>query len=59
MLVGMQALINIAVVTSSVPTKGIPLPFVSYGGSSMLMMACAVGVLAGIAREAEAARGSD
>jgi cell division protein FtsW len=53
-LIGFQALINIAVVTSSVPNKGLPLPFVSYGGSSLVMMFIAVGLLLSIARHANA-----
>lgn len=47
--VGVQAAINIAVVTDIGPTKGIPLPFVSAGGTSMLLSAAAVGVLLNIA----------
>jgi len=47
--VGVQAAINIAVVTDVGPTKGIPLPFVSAGGTSMLLSAAAVGVLLNIA----------
>jgi cell division protein FtsW len=43
-----QALINFAVVLGMVPTKGIPLPFVSYGGSSLLVMLLATGVLLNI-----------
>ena len=49
-LVGFQAVINIAVVTSLLPNKGLPLPFVSYGGSSLLMMLAAMGVLLSISR---------
>ena len=49
-LIGMQALINIGVVTSALPNKGLPLPFVSYGGSSLLLMLLAIGVLISIAR---------
>lgn len=45
-----QAAINIGVVTVVLPTKGIPLPFVSAGGTSMLLTAAAVGVLLNIAR---------
>ena len=49
-LVGMQAFINIGVVTSALPNKGLPLPFISYGGSSLLLMMGAVGVLLSVAR---------
>jgi cell division protein FtsW len=47
-----QALINFAVVLGMVPTKGIPLPFVSYGGSSLLVMLLATGVLLNISEQA-------
>src|SRR5271154_446418 len=50
-----QALINFAVVLGMVPTKGIPLPFVSYGGSSLLGMLPATGVLRNIGQQAEPA----
>jgi len=46
-----QAFFNISVVLSLVPTKGIPLPFVSYGGSSLLFALAAVGVLLNISRQ--------
>jgi cell division protein FtsW len=51
--VGIQAALNIGVVTVVLPTKGIPLPFVSAGGTSMLLSAAAVGVLLNIARSGE------
>jgi cell division protein FtsW len=51
-LVLSQALINFAVVLGMVPTKGIPLPFVSYGGSSLLVMLLATGVLLNISQQA-------
>ena len=41
-IVGLQALINIAVVTSSMPNTGMPLPFFSYGGTSLLILLCSV-----------------
>ena len=47
-----QAVINFAVVLGMVPTKGIPLPFVSYGGSSLLVMLLATGVLLNISQQA-------
>jgi cell division protein FtsW len=50
--IAVQAAINIGVVTKMLPTKGIPLPFISAGGTSMLLSAAAVGVLLNIARHA-------
>src|SRR6266851_414568 len=47
-----QALFNISVVLSLVPTKGIPLPFISYGGSSLVPTLAAVGVLLNISQYA-------
>jgi cell division protein FtsW len=49
--IAIQAAINIGVVTVVLPTKGIPLPFVSAGGTSMLLSAAAVGVLINIAKQ--------
>jgi cell division protein FtsW len=51
-LIGLQAFINIGVVTSALPNKGLPLPFISYGGSNLLMMLTGVGLLLSIARQA-------
>jgi cell division protein FtsW len=53
-LIGLQAFINIGVVTSALPNKGLPLPFISYGGSNLLMMLGCVGLLFSIARRARA-----
>jgi len=47
-----QALFNISVVLSMVPTKGIPLPFISYGGSSLVPTLAAVGILLNISQHA-------
>jgi cell division protein FtsW len=47
-----QALFNISVVISLLPAKGIPLPFISYGGSSVLVTMAAVGILLNISRQA-------
>jgi len=47
-----QALFNMSVVLSLVPTKGIPLPFISYGGSSLVPTLAAVGVLLNISQHA-------
>jgi cell division protein FtsW len=51
-LIGLQAFINIGVVTSALPNKGLPLPFISYGGSNLLMMFASIGILLSIARHA-------
>ncbi len=48
---GLQAMLNIAVVSGAVPTKGIPLPFISSGGSSLLFSMIGVGILVNIARQ--------
>jgi cell division protein FtsW len=48
-----QALINVGVVLGMMPTKGIPLPFVSYGGSSLFVMLLATGVLLNISQQAD------
>jgi cell division protein FtsW len=45
-------MINIGVGTTVLPNKGLPLPFVSYGGSSLLMMLTGIGLLLSIARHA-------
>jgi cell division protein FtsW len=50
LLVALQALINIGVVTAWLPTKGLPLPFISFGGSNLMMNLIAVGVLLSIFR---------
>ncbi len=52
-MVVVQALINISVVLGIMPTKGIPLPFVSYGGSSLFVTLACVGVLLNITKQME------
>lgn len=49
-LITLQAAMNIAVVTASIPPTGIPLPFLSYGGTSLLITLSAVGILLGVSR---------
>jgi cell division protein FtsW len=48
-----QAFFNISVVIDLLPTKGITLPFISYGGTSLIIMLCCMGVLLSITREVE------
>lgn len=50
-LIGLQAILHIGVVISLLPTKGITLPFISYGGSSLLFTLFAAGLLINIARD--------
>jgi cell division protein FtsW len=50
LMLAIQSIINFAVVTGMVPTKGLPLPFISYGGSSLLISMTAVGVLLNLSR---------
>ena len=51
LMIGLQALVNCMVVLGLLPTKGLPLPFVSYGGSAMVMGMTSVGILYGLSRE--------
>ncbi len=50
-MIALQALMNLAVVTSLMPCKGIPLPFISYGGSNLLTCLAAVGILFNMHRQ--------
>lgn len=58
-LFGLQALVNMAVVLEVIPAKGITLPFLSYGGSSLMAGLGAVGILLSISRSPEPWRWSD
>lgn len=51
-LIGCQALVNMGVTTALLPNKGMPLPFISYGGSSVVMLFGMIGVLVSIHRQA-------
>lgn len=51
-LIAIQSFIHIAVVTSSMPTTGITLPFISYGGTSLMVYMSAIGILLNVSRHA-------
>ncbi len=53
MMIGIQVIINFAVSTGLMPTKGLPLPFISYGGSALLINMAAVGILINISQQNE------
>jgi len=55
-MVAFQAFFNISVVLGLLPTKGIPLPFVSYGGSSLLINLIGMGILLNVSQHASASR---
>ena len=48
--VAIQVILNVAVVTSSIPATGVPLPFFSYGGTALFLLLCEMGVLLNISR---------
>jgi cell division protein FtsW len=52
LMIAVQAVINFAVVTGMVPTKGLPLPFISYGGSALIVNMMGIGLLLNISRNA-------
>jgi cell division protein FtsW len=52
-VIAVQAVINIAVVTGSMPVTGVPLPFISYGGSALVVNLMAMGVLLNISRQCD------
>ncbi len=52
-MIGLQALINLAVVTNTIPVTGMPLPFFSYGGSAMIANLMAIGLLLSVSRNSK------
>ncbi|MFZ3122563.1 MAG: putative lipid II flippase FtsW [Thermodesulfovibrionales bacterium] len=55
-MIALQALINFSVVTGMIPTKGLPLPFISYGGSALLVNMAAVGILLNLSKGEDSRR---
>lgn len=55
-LIGIQALMNIAVATASMPVTGVPMPFFSYGSSSLVIFMAMVGIMLNISRQAQRIR---
>ncbi len=56
LMITFQAIINLAVVTGSMPTKGLALPFISYGGSSLLVCSAMIGMLVNVAHTARSSK---
>jgi cell division protein FtsW len=54
--IAIQVLINIAVVTNTIPSTGIPLPFISYGGSSMMVILFEMGIVLSVSNQIKAER---
>ena len=50
-MIGVQVLINIAVVSGSIPPTGVPLPFISSGGTALVVFMFAIGVLLNISKQ--------
>lgn len=60
-LIGVQVIINIGVVTASIPATGVPLPFISYGNWALMVFMCMIGIMLNISRQSrqEAAKATD
>ena len=50
-MIAVQVIINISVVTNSIPNTGMPMPFISYGGTSLVVMMASMGLLLNISRD--------
>lgn len=51
--IAVQVVLNIAVVTNFIPSTGVPLPFISYGGTAVMIMLCEIGVILNVSRQIE------
>lgn len=54
--IAVQVLVNIAVVTNSIPPTGVPLPFISYGGTALIMLMTEIGIVLSISRHIHVAK---
>lgn len=59
MMIALQALVNFSVTTGLIPTKGLPLPFISYGGSALLINMIGVGILLNLSKGEDVRKGLD
>jgi len=57
-VIAVQTLLNIAVVSGSIPPTGLPLPFISSGGTSVMMFMAGVGVALNVARQSRDVKGN-
>jgi cell division protein FtsW len=57
-LIGLQAMVNMGVALGLLPTKGLPLPLVSLGGTSLIINLAGLGILMAVAKAAESQEGS-
>jgi cell division protein FtsW len=58
-MIGFQALINMLVVMGLLPTKGLTLPFLSYGGSSLILNMICIGILMNISAQYQGGKGCE
>jgi cell division protein FtsW len=56
-MLGVQAMVNIGVSIGALPTKGLPMPFISYGGSALIFNMAAVGLILNIAKTQDMGNG--
>lgn len=59
MMIALQALVNFSVTTGLIPTKGLPLPFISYGGSALLINMIGVGILLNLSKGEDVRKDTD